>query len=504
MVNALRPEIMDDVSLRTRDYIYRLKTDDATFLEYLAHNRNFSNDYDVLVAICKQNPEFVCSEYFRERKKRIINGYMNNMKLGRLIQNGDNLVIVGSPYAMLLHAVGEDPESDPTFECEAEATQCWTERFKADEYLAAFRSPFNSQNNIDYLHNVYHEYFTKYFNLGRLIIAVNMVHTDFQDKNNGSDMDSDSIYTTNQPDIVEHAKQCQSEYPTIVNNIPKEKNNYSSSMVDFAYVDNNLAHSQRAIGESSNLAQICLTYGFNYDDQKYVDDACILAVVAQAAIDSAKRRFDIDISSEIKRIRDDIEIDTHGYPRFWLQIRKGFNENKINQSLVCPMNNVCDIKVPSYNPIHGTIPTENFIISYEDNEIAGGVSKHVEELIIKYSVKLGNYRISGDYTDFDPGDADDGENFLRMVEFDELIQDIRAISLPGKYLPLVSYFINRIFDPTLEKSVALNKNRPLVLRVLYELSPEAVLACFGADVKKSFKKYKHCPLIEEIPSANID
>lgn len=51
-------------------------------------------------------------------------------------------------------------------------------------------------------------------------------------------------------------------------------------MVDFAQVDNNLAHSQRAIGESSNLAQICLTYGFNYQDQKYKDDACILAVVA--------------------------------------------------------------------------------------------------------------------------------------------------------------------------------------------------------------------------------
>ena len=187
MVNALRPEIMDDVSLRTRDYIYRLKTEDATFLEYLEHNRNFSNDYDVMAAICRENPEFVCSEYFRDRKERIIGSYMKNMKLGRLIQNADNLVIVGSPYAMLLHAVGEDPESDPTFEREAEATQCWTERFKADEYLAAFRSPLNSQNNVDYLHNVYHEYFTKYFDLGRLIIAVNMNHTGFQSRNNGSD-----------------------------------------------------------------------------------------------------------------------------------------------------------------------------------------------------------------------------------------------------------------------------------------------------------------------------
>lgn len=47
--------------------------------------------------------------------------------------------------------------------------------------------------------------------------------TDFQDRNNGSDMDSDSIYTTNQADIVLHAKDCKEKYLTIVNNIPKDQ-----------------------------------------------------------------------------------------------------------------------------------------------------------------------------------------------------------------------------------------------------------------------------------------
>ena len=36
-------------------------------------------------------------------------------------------------------------------------------REKGDEYLAEFRSPFNSKNNMGYLHNVHHEYFDKYF-----------------------------------------------------------------------------------------------------------------------------------------------------------------------------------------------------------------------------------------------------------------------------------------------------------------------------------------------------
>ena len=63
-----------------------------------------------------------------------------------------------------------------------------------------------------YLHNVYHPKMKKYFNFGKQIIAVNMIETDFQDRNNGSDQDSDSLYTTNQKDIVEYAKYCYLNY----------------------------------------------------------------------------------------------------------------------------------------------------------------------------------------------------------------------------------------------------------------------------------------------------
>ena len=51
-------------------------------------------------------------------------------------------------------------------------------------------------------------------------------------------------------------------------------------MESFARVDNNLAAAQMAIGESSNLAQLALTYTYNFDDQKYIDYVCILSVLA--------------------------------------------------------------------------------------------------------------------------------------------------------------------------------------------------------------------------------
>lgn len=66
-----------------------------------------------------------------------------------------------------------------------------------------------------------------------------------------------------------------------MNNIPKEKNHYDYSLETYAQIDNNLAKAQRAIGESSNLAQMALTYSYNFTDTKYEDYVSILSVLAQ-------------------------------------------------------------------------------------------------------------------------------------------------------------------------------------------------------------------------------
>ena len=67
MVNSLDVDIMQDVVQESYNYVVQLKTNDDVFLDYLRKNSNFSNDYDVLVALCDHNPDFVRSEYFRKR-----------------------------------------------------------------------------------------------------------------------------------------------------------------------------------------------------------------------------------------------------------------------------------------------------------------------------------------------------------------------------------------------------------------------------------------------------
>lgn len=477
MINALDENIMESVLQYSKNYIMELKKNDNEFINYLKKNSNFSNDFDVLVALCEHNPEFTRCDYFRNRKKKIINDYVNNLKKGKVLQNADNLVIVGNPYAMLMHSVGENPLSDPTFICEEGTTQCWTARFDDGEYLAEFRSPFNSQNNMGYLHNHYHPYFDKYFNLGQQIIAVNMIGTDFQDKNNGSDMDSDSIYTTNQPEIVAHAKYCCKNYPTIVNNIPKDSNHYNNTLLDYAKIDNNLAAAQLAIGESSNLAQICLSYSHTFENKKYKDYVCILSVLAQCAIDNAKRSFDVDIPEEIKRIKKDIDIKTIKYPAFWLSIRKDFNKNNINKDLKCPMNYIYNLKLDSYNPKTSTIPFSDFFTVYklENNK---KMAKKIQALIENYSFNLANYHMDDD---------DNDEQFLLLrSDFEDLIRDIRLLNISNNSLPLISWLISRAFKVTEQSrnsETKLDKNKAILLKILYELNPKILLKCFKKETQ---------------------
>ena len=313
-------------------------------------------------------------------------------------------------------------------------------------------------------------------NLGKQCIAVNMIGTDFQDRNNGSDQDSDSGYTTDQYDIVEHARLCYINYPTIVNNIPKDKNVYSKTMDDYARVDNNLSNSQLDIGESSNLAQIAQTYTCNYTDEKYGNYVCILSVLAQVAIDNAKRRFDIDLSNEIKRIKNDMDIKNNKYPDFWSIIKKDFNKKLLNHDLKCPMNYLYDLNLSEFRNTTSTLPMSYFFVKFEmKNNIR--TCRKVEDLIARYAFKF-----------YESNNNSDNEYFLLRKDFDDLLKDISKIKISQNYIGLFSWMIDRAFKilpSTIQNkktiSSVLNKNKALLLNTLYRINSSNLLKCFSKN-----------------------
>lgn len=210
-------ETLSRIADMSVNYLRALKkTNDETYLEYLKNKKNKFNINEIILSLVKWNPDFRKTAFFRDKKTKDISKLKNEyFKQGRLLQEGDNLTVMGNPIALLMKAVGDNPLEENIFELESDAVQCYTARFKDNERLASFRSPHNSPNNILHFHNVYSDKLSKYFaNLGRNVIVINMIGTDVQARASGMDEDTDFVYTTNQPDLAELARKAYTNYPS--------------------------------------------------------------------------------------------------------------------------------------------------------------------------------------------------------------------------------------------------------------------------------------------------
>ena len=485
------------------------KLEDNEFIKFLKQKSTFSNDYEVLAELCKRNRNFMKTKYFRDRRKAIISAYKNEIKSGKLIQEAENLVIVGSPYAMLLHAAGKDiyKEDDMFIKRKGSYSpiQCYTERFSDGEELAEFRSPFNGRNNMGYLINNYPpENVRKYFKeFGKQIIAVNMVGNDFQCRNSGSDQDSDFIYCTNQKQIVECASKYYKDYETIINDVAESTGNKDDSEllkkynkkdyldVKYALKDYILSNAQMAIGESSNLAQLCLTYSYSNPDKKkyYEKYVVLLSVIAQIAIDNAKRQYCIDPKSEIEIIRKNMDIEENKYPLFWEIVEqrsknKNNDKKEKNQELKCPMNSIYKLKLKDGHEDSSELPTidmKELYVKHHDSSVDRKKIMKIQEIISEYEKKLRKANFSED--------DEEKENVFLLLQsdFKEMLEEIKKNNIDT--LTLSSILLDRAFCITREYPEStirgINKNKALLLNMLYNLDynndEKKVLDCFRAE-----------------------
>lgn len=436
MINTLpcTKEDIKEIAQTSINYTELLKRDNSEFEKFLRKNQNEINHYEMLADLYKHNHDFGNCKWFREEKKKIISNYVSHLRKGKILVNGDNLTVFGNPYALLLYSVGEDWRNDHTLNKENGCIQCYTSRFADNEYLAAFRNPHNSPNNICYMHNVYSDELRKYFKFSQNIVAINCIGTDIQDRANGMDEDSDFMLFTNHPAIVKCAKICYREYPTVVNALKESGITYNNTKTDYAAMDNKFASSKIDIGWSSNLAQLAMTYYWTeklkkQPDKKRLkelyDNFIILSVLAQVIIDGCKREYEISGEDEIKRIsqlpsmtmfKETDKITGTGkpktircdFPKFMQYTREikytvdgkeiPFEEiyekklklkNRINYELECPMNWLEEYldKIQGASTSN-TIPTKKFFIKMHGNNVNRRQICKVQCLIINYDNKI--------------------------------------------------------------------------------------------------------------------
>lgn len=347
-------DMLRNIAKLSIDYCNSLKLDENAYLRHLEING--AGQYsinNVLLALNEWNENFKYTHYYKAKKTDIISRFKKErLQLGKLLQYGDNLTICGNPIALLMKVSGQDFMKEGCFEQKEDCIQCYTTRFKDGEMLAGFRSPHNSPNNIIYLENIYPDAIQKYFpKLGDNVIVINGIGTDVQSRLNGQDLDTDGIYSTNQEDIVELAKKAYKEYPTIINGIKQiGTSEYTKSMESYAKMDNDISATQYAIGYSSNLAQLALSYYYHDGgkSQELEDIFIICSVLGQVSIDSAKRNFEIRVSPELNRISKlDCMKREPRYPRFYADVQELKNRKKPkNKSLEIKAEDIGDFNCP--------------------------------------------------------------------------------------------------------------------------------------------------------------
>lgn len=361
------PEVLKRIAQTSIDYYDSMIKSTDAFIEYLRMNKSVYSIDRILVALYEHNTNIQYTEFFKDRKSDILTKFKRKrLMLGKLLQEGDNLTICGNPISLLMMVTGQDYLNEGCFTNRRDGIECYTTRFADGECLAGFRSPHNSPNNIVHLINRYSEPIQRYFpKLGDNIIVINGIGSDVQARLNGQDLDSDSCFVTNQLDIVELAKTSYTEYHTIINEIPlKGASVYSKDMESYADMDNKIASGQDDVGSSSNIAQLALSYYYDaiYHTGEQNKDLrnifVICSVLAQVAIDSSKRIFDVSVKEELIRLqRESREINKKNnkpygrsinikYPVFYSEIQeekpkkkqpKKKSKDKMTDYFKCPM-----------------------------------------------------------------------------------------------------------------------------------------------------------------------
>lgn len=510
MINTLPCSKLDvkEIAGTSTSYVERLKQDNDVFEAFLRSNANEVNHYEMLADLYRHNPEFAESTWFRSEKKKVIADYVLRLRTGKITVSGDNLTICGNPYALLLYSVcspGEDSwRKDPTLHYEKGALQCCTTRFADQEYLCAIRNPHNSPNNVCYLHNIRSREIERYFSFSPNILAVNCLESDIQDRANGCDFDSDFFFVSDHPTLVKCARQCYQQFPTIVNRLAESGITYENTSRSYANMDSKLAKSKIAIGESSNLAQLAMTYywtelGKAEPDEKNVkelyDSFLILSVIAQVVIDGCKREYEIDGPEEIKRIsalnsmkqtKADLPLfmkytrniphtkNGRELPDEAVEASKEQLRQRIHPDLICPMNWLQDIlnSIPKGRK-NATIPTGDFFIKVKGKANSVQMSK-IRAMVEDYDSFIRGNHING---------STDSSDFSEAVlaKSQELLEALKKMKIGNPAT------INRLIETAL--GLQASNNNPItksnsekytrkMLNLLYRMDKSKFLANF--------------------------
>lgn len=300
--------------------------------------------------------------------------------------------------------------------------------------------------------------------------------------------------------MVEAARIAYRDFPTVVNEIPESGISYDNNMGEYAKMDSNMQSAQKAIGGSSDTAQLSQSYywdkvakgEFDDDCQQYYENTVILAVCAQLAIDGCKKVFSVDVNDDIRRIRSqpcmrrekdypkfmqwthDIPVTKNGKERQYEDIKKDRDKvkSRVDDTIVCPMNWLEDC----LDKIQGSektkrIETYLFMVERPPGKAKATQMSKIRKIIEEYAafvqLNISNYYATGDILPI-------------AMKTEEVMGKIQHIKMSAAT-------IHRLIETSLGLDKGTNINRKYLkatkytrkmMNMLYRTNREKFLDCF--------------------------
>ena len=338
----LSQEQVDAFLAPSIDYIMQLKTNPAVMRYHLhypdgnlpLHSPLLSKN-DIVFRLLGINDRFTQTKMYGEFRDGLIRSYVNNIRRGHVLVNGNYSTLLGNPVSMLLATIKQfdgTPEIQPG--------QIMSTRFPAGQRLLGSRSPHVCQGNILLATNVYQPQIARYINLTDEIVCINSIGENILQRLSGCDFDSDTMMLTDDSILVQAAEKNYNLFrvPTSLVDSKKTRRFYSSTEKS----DLDVKTSVNKIGEIINLSQELnslfwdrFNRGASFDQIREIYyDVAMLDVMSGIEIDKAKKEFTVDNAAEYRRIKAKYERrDARGRaikPNFFgiVARKKGFYDNK--------------------------------------------------------------------------------------------------------------------------------------------------------------------------------
>jgi len=401
MINCLpikKDKILELINTES-DYIKRLQVDNDYLIQEIVRSIDDTNSNEALADIYSINSDIVQTQIFKNFKSRFIFNKREHAKKGKIKINGDYVVLLGNPIEMLYHSIGVDVLSNE-YTPQLISNEVHCSLFDNGEDLVGFRNPNTSPSNVLHMKNKIVPDIDRYFNLSPNIIVVNAIEFEIQDILSGCDYDSDTMLASNNPVLVDVAKQCRKEYLVCVNNIQGDKKRYALTQYDHYEIDKQLSSSQRIIGRVVNLGQLCMSAYWdainNNRTGKDVDELLkkvdVMTILSGIAIDMAKKFYDINMMKEIINVQNNKLLkEKDKKPNFWIYVSQNKNISEQLTKFNCPM----DVLMENINSKFTETPrtkTLSFNDIIKDNLSTKKVEKrqidNINNLVLYYDAEL--------------------------------------------------------------------------------------------------------------------